>query len=208
MRPQGETRELSVVLTAEELEDRGADLASAVRNADQEEQHLEGRKAAWREELKGLKEDLHTARAEASKLAEIVRTGKDRRDVACTWKYALAEGWAFLTRDDTGERIASRKLKTEERQMVIGEPPYAEPTPDELAEWLAALPVNEPDALGEGHAETVTAEDQAADLQDDSELGMGQRHWNGEDEEEEEPADWPSDPADIAAEHEPLDEEF
>lgn len=159
IRPQGEVRELTVVLTAEELEDRGADLAAAVRNADQEEQHLEGRKKAWSAELAGLKEDVKTARAEVSKLAEIVRTGKDKRDVSCTWKYALAEGWRFLTRDDTGERIASRKLKDEERQLSITAPPFAEPTPDELALWLAALPVNEPDDLGEGHAETVTPEE-------------------------------------------------
>jgi hypothetical protein len=158
-RPQGETRELSVILTPEELEDRGADLAAAVRNADQEEAHMEGRKAAWREELKGLKEDLHVARTEASKLAEIVRTGKEKRDVDLTWKYAIPDGWAFLVRNDTGERVQSRKLKDEERQLTLGEPPYAEPTPEELAEWLANLPVNEAEALPEGHAGDVHADD-------------------------------------------------
>jgi hypothetical protein len=159
MRLQGETRELSVTLTPEELEDRGADLAAAVRNADQKEAHMEGRKAAWREELKGLKEDLHVARTEASKLAEIVRTGKERRDVDLTWKYAIPDGWAFLVRNDTGERVQSRKLKDEERQLTLGEPPYAEATPEELAEWLATLPVNEAEVLPEGHAGDVHADD-------------------------------------------------
>jgi hypothetical protein len=108
--------------------------------------------------------ELSHLRKLASEAAEIVRTGKARRDVSCTWKHALAEGWRFLVRDDTGERIESRKLKDEERQLVLGEPPYALPTPDELAEWLKALPVNEPEELGEGHAGAVGAEDRAADL--------------------------------------------
>jgi hypothetical protein len=164
MRLQAETRELTVTLTPEELEDRGADLAAAVRNADMEEKHLEGRKAAWREELKGLKEEVLTARADASKLAEIVRTARDKRDVPCNWLYALTAGYAFLVRDDTGEMVTHRKLKDEERQLELGEAPFREPTPEQLEEWLKTLPVNEEEALPEGHAEEVSPDDKAADL--------------------------------------------
>jgi hypothetical protein len=215
-RPQGETRELSVTLTPEELEDRGADLAAAVRNADQEEAHMEGRKAAWREELKGLKEDLHVARTEASKLAEIVRTGKERRDVDLTWKYAIPDGWAFLVRNDTGERVQSRKLKDEERQLTLGEPPYAEATPEELAEWLANLPVNEAEALPEGHADGVETGDRAVDLgnpegghdatlpgdlTDEELLGEGQLRWIGDDDIDPEPEDEGGDVCGLTMDH-------
>lgn len=136
MRDQGETRELTVALTDKELQDRGDDLAAAVARADDQERYLEGRKKAWRDEKRELEAELERLRKEGSALAEIVRTGKERRDVGCTWKYALSAGWAFLVRDDTGEQIQARQLKDDERQLTLGEPPYAEPTPEELEEWL------------------------------------------------------------------------
>lgn len=156
-RPQGETRELTVVLTEVELVEAGTKLCEAVQDADDHESYMEERKGQWRETLKALKDALSHKRKTASELAEIVRTGKDKRDVACTWLYALAAGYAFLVRDDTQELVTHRKLRDEERQLSIGEAPFREPTPEQLAEWLTTLPVNEPDALGEGHAETVTA---------------------------------------------------
>lgn len=164
MRLQGETRELTVALTEAELVQAGADLCDAVQDADSYEADMEEQKADWRATLKALKEELAHRRKIASEAAEVVRTGRTKRDVNCTWKHALEAGWRFLVRDDTGERVASVKLKDDERQMVIGEPPYAEPTPDELAEWLKTLPVNEEPELPEGHGEEVKPEDRAVDL--------------------------------------------
>lgn len=166
-RKQGETRELSVVLTDIELVQAGTKLCVAVEDADYQELYIEERRAEWREALKTIKEELSHRRKIASEAAEIVRTGKEKRDVACTWKYALAAGWAFLVRDDTGEPVQSRKLKDEERQLSLGEPPFAEPTPEELEEWLKTLPVNEKEVLPEGHAGEVGAEVRAVELGED-----------------------------------------
>lgn len=164
MRLQGETRELSVTLDDADLVQAGADLCDAVQEADNYEADLEERKSDWRATLKTLKEELVHLRKVASEAAEVVRTGQAKRDVSCTWLYALGAGYAFLTRDDTGELVTHRKLKDEERQMEIGEASFAEPTPEQLDEWLKTLPVNEEQALPEGHAEDVTGEDQAVDL--------------------------------------------
>lgn len=189
MRLQGETRELTVVLTDEELVLAGTKLCEAVQDADGYEEELEGRKADWRETLKTMKEELSHRRKVASEAAEIVRTGEEKRDVGCTWKYALAAGWAFLVRDDTGERIFSRKLKDEERQMTIGEPPFAEPTPEELEEWLKTLPVNEQEVLPEGHADEVETGDRAVDLSP----GGTVEDWEGDEEYDDD--DGPATPA-------------
>jgi hypothetical protein len=155
---------LPVILTHDEVESRGRELALAVQCAVESEEGL----ALWLEQMKRAKKsmvaDVDSRKAEAIRLADVVASGKEKRDVSCTWKYAIPAGWAFLVRNDTGERILSRKLKDEERQLTLGEPPYAEPTPDELAEWLKALPVNEEQTLSEGHAGDVEADDRAVDL--------------------------------------------
>jgi hypothetical protein len=159
MRLQGETRELPVVLTDEELLTVGADLAAAVDEAAEAEIAL----AAWEAGIKSSREarkgEIKRLRADQEKLGETIQTGKDKRDVPCAWLYALPAGYAFLLREDTQELVTHRKLRDEERQMEIGEAPYREPTPEQLAEWLANLPVNEADALPEGHAGDVQADD-------------------------------------------------
>lgn len=174
MRLQAETRELDVVLTEAELVQAGADLCEAVQDADSYEADMEERKAAWRATLKALKEELAHRRKVASEAAEVVRTGRDKRDVNCTWLYALAAGYAFLVRDDTQELVTHRKLKDGERQLDLTEPPYREPTPEQLEEWLRTLPFNEEPVQPEGHAAEVEPEDRAVDLH------MGVDDWDDE----------------------------
>lgn len=164
MRLQGETRELLCELTAEDLESKGRELAAAVET----EQDLRADLAEWwsgqLQAKKARKEEVTRQEGVCAELAGVLQRRQERRSVSCTWLYALAAGYAFLTRDDTGELVTHRKLRDEERQMEIGEPPFAEPTPEQLGEWLQTLPVNEEQTLPEGHADDVTAEDQAVDL--------------------------------------------
>lgn len=159
MRLQGETRELLCELTEADLAQRGADLCEAVREADEYEAYLERRRAEWRDAHKTMKEELAHLRKTASDVAAVVHSGEETRDIPCNWLYALAVGYAFLVRSDNQELVTHRKLRDEERQMELGEPPFAEPTPEQLEEWLRTLPVNEEQALPEGHAGEVTAED-------------------------------------------------
>lgn len=165
MRLQAETRELLCELTSEELETKGRELAAAV----EEEQELRLDFAEWwagqLSVKKARKEAITQQEGVCGNLAALLQKGQERRGVACTWLYALAAGYAFLVRDDTHELVTHRKLRDEERQMEIGEAPYREPTPEQLAEWLKSLPVNEEQAeLPEGHADDVEPDDRAVDL--------------------------------------------
>lgn len=164
MRLQGETRELLCELTAEELEAKGRELAAAV----EEEQELRLKFAEWwagqLSVKKARKEAITQQEGVCGNLAAVLQKRQERRGVACTWLYALPAGYAFLVRDDTQALVTHRKLKDAERQMEIGEAPYREPTPEQLDEWLKSLPVNEAEALPEGHADEVEPGDRAVDL--------------------------------------------
>ena len=137
-RPQGETRTLLVALAPEEIEEKGRDLAHAIREEDDYREAFEG----WDEDMKAAKktkkatlEGLHRT---ASRLAEVVNLGREEREVECSWLYALGEGYAFLVRDDTGDMISHRKLEESERQMDLAEV-LREPTPEQLGEWLKVV---------------------------------------------------------------------
>ena len=163
-RLQGETRELLCELTGEELEAKGRELAAAV----EEEQELRLEFAEWwagqLSVKKARKEAITQQEGVCGNLASLLQKGQERRGVPCTWLYALAAGYSFLVRDDTGELVTHRRLRDEERQTSLLEEPYREPTPEQLAEWLKTLPVNEEEVLPEGHAGDVEPDDRAVDI--------------------------------------------
>lgn len=138
MRPQGETRILPVALTAEEIAVKGVGLAEAVDAADQQRREIERAKANWSATHKALKVELEKREEECSALARIVESGQEEQEVGCSWVYALAAGWAFLVRNDTGEKVDERELDGEERQVDLTEV-LREPTPEQLGKWMAQL---------------------------------------------------------------------
>jgi hypothetical protein len=165
MRPQTDTRVLLVDLQPEEREAKGEELALAVVERDGYERDFED----WLEDMKASKKsrtkELERLDGNVSELARVLESGREERDVACSWLYSLGHGYAFLIRDDTGEMIAHRRLPDEERQADLTEV-LREPTLEQLAEWLPKLAVNEAaeehDDEGSGWDESDFANDPGA----------------------------------------------
>lgn len=118
MRPTTETRFLPVTLDEATLAERAQQLAESVK----EKEDLREKFAAWestmKEASKAKKAGIYIAHDHTVKLGEIVESGKEGQDVACTWLYTADS--AFLKRNDTGELVAVRQLRDDERQTVIG----------------------------------------------------------------------------------------
>lgn len=135
MREQAAIRNLPVKLTAEELEARSRELADAVKDEDGKRLDFLAWDAGMKEAKKDRKAQVTLAHAEASRLAGIVESGEERRNVPCSWLYHLAGARAFLVRDDTGELVTTRVLQEDERQTSLTEV-LREPTPAQLALWV------------------------------------------------------------------------
>lgn len=134
MRQTTETRHLPCVLTEEELAERAQSLADSVREEEEKREAF----AAWEDTMKQAKKAhlgrIAIAHDDTVKFGEIVETGKESRDVPCTWLYGRDA--AFLKRDDTGELVQVRQLRPEETQAVIGETSVVqEPAQRDLEEW-------------------------------------------------------------------------
>jgi hypothetical protein len=145
-RPAGETRTLLVELTPEQLQEAGEKLARAVAEEDELRSLLEDWLAEMKDARKARTEEIKAMHRDVAHLAQVVETGAEEREVYCSWLYALAEGYAFLVRDDTGEMLTYRQLDDEERQESLVEV-LREPTPEQLGKWRASILIDATDEL-------------------------------------------------------------
>lgn len=132
------TRALEVELTPDELAEEAQKLAAAVEAVAKQEDALEEAKGLWSAKKKSMEGYLAHLKGDANALAAIVDTGKTEREVACTWLYHLGSGYAFLTRDDTGDLVTHRQLSDAERQTDLLEV-LQEPTPEQFDAWVKEL---------------------------------------------------------------------
>ncbi len=107
-----DAEDLSCKLTEEEWADRARELSAA----HQETEAQEERKKSITAELNA---DLKIAKAKQSKLANIVATWSERREVTVETKYDYRLGIVTKTRTDTDEMISSREMTDNERQLEL-----------------------------------------------------------------------------------------
>ena len=106
------TASLMATLSRDEVHDLGKELAEL-------DIRIFNEKVRQAHERKVMKETLDSMEAERDLLAEKVDTGVEKRDVECVLTADYLTGKAYTMRLDTGEVIAERALKDEERQAPI-----------------------------------------------------------------------------------------
>jgi hypothetical protein len=103
---------LPVPLTRDELLERGQQLAQ-----------VESDVAAHNEYAESVKKDLKSKEAalaaERSRLANIVRTKRENRQVGVTHMARWQRNIVEVTRNDTGELLRSRAIEPHERQKML-----------------------------------------------------------------------------------------
>jgi hypothetical protein len=104
--------ELSCDLNDVEWNNRAKELADAHR----ETIAMSERKKSVMAELNA---DLKIAEAKETKLANIVATRSERRDVTVEVKYDYELGTVAKTRTDTGEIVSEREMTDDERQAEL-----------------------------------------------------------------------------------------
>lgn len=142
MRPVGATCTLPVELSPEDLAVKAKELATATVEVEKQELAIEEAKGVWSAKKKAMEGYLSHLKGDANHLAEVVDTGVEEREVACSWLYALKEGAAFLVRDDTGVLVRGRHLEQSQRQESLLDGVIREPTPEQLAAWLPELGID------------------------------------------------------------------
>lgn len=104
--------ELSCELNDVEWQNRARELAQAHKET---EQQKERKKSVMAE----LGADVKIAEAKETKLANIVATKSEQRDVTVEIKYDYEKGRVSKTRTDTGEEIDNREMTDDERQSQL-----------------------------------------------------------------------------------------
>ena len=104
--------ELSCELNDVEWQNRARELAQAHKET---EQQKERKKSVMAE----LGADVKIAEAKETKLANIVATKSEQRDVTVKIKYDYEKGCVSKTRTDTGEEIDNREMTDDERQSQL-----------------------------------------------------------------------------------------
>jgi len=104
--------ELSCELNEVEWQNRARELAQAHKET---EQQKERKKSVMAE----LGADVKIAEAKETKLANIVATKSEQRDVTVEIKYDYEKGRVSKTRTDTGEEIDNREMTDDERQSQL-----------------------------------------------------------------------------------------
>jgi hypothetical protein len=127
--PETETRELACELTQAELLQRGDSMAVS-------ELRIEQLKLKRGE----VSDKIKAERALRRKLAGIIDTGREERDVRCVWIGDFVHNVFSLVRQDTGEVIDTRAMTAADRQEEMGfvadDPParrHVDAEPDELS---------------------------------------------------------------------------
>lgn len=106
------TEELSCELNEVEWTNRARELADAHKEVAQQEQRK-------KDVMKELGHDVSIAKAKESKLADIVATRREQREVTVQVKYDYELGTVVKTRTDTGEVISEREMTDNERQAEL-----------------------------------------------------------------------------------------
>lgn len=101
------TLDLPCVLTDAEILTRKTDFIATLDKIDELE-------AQRKRESDALKEEIAKLDEAALGLRRQLRSGIERRDVACTERRDMTRRLAVLTRDDTGEEVSVRELMVHE----------------------------------------------------------------------------------------------
>ena len=107
------TQKLPVALTDAEV----LDMARRCSELSREHGHVEAQK---KEEMLVFKPRLEQLESEIAELHEVVRSGKQWRDVACEEAFHRDLGEVTVTRLDTGRVVETRAMTKAERQMSMG----------------------------------------------------------------------------------------
>lgn len=118
-----EVRELSCQLTEGERLARGAAMADAELRI--EELELE---------RSGVSESIKHQRELRRKLAGVIDTGTEKRDVRCAWIEDFAQNCFHLVRQDTGEVIDTRAMTGDDRQEALFDGKSKQPTGEETVD--------------------------------------------------------------------------
>jgi hypothetical protein len=104
------TLDLECQLTAEELQDRGQQISTAMVRYDEVEEAKKAANAEASEEMKGL-------RAKMSELAHVIRKKAETRPIECVVRFHTPEvGVKRIIRKDIGEIVRDQPMTESERQ--------------------------------------------------------------------------------------------
>ena len=106
------SEELSCELNEVEWQNRARELAEAHKEVARQEERKKTVTA-------GLNNDVKIAKAKESKLADVVATREEQREVTVQVKYDYELGTVTKTRTDTGEVISEREMTDNERQAEL-----------------------------------------------------------------------------------------
>ena len=106
------SEELSCELNEVEWQNRARELAEAHKEVARQEERKKTVTA-------GLNNDVKIAKAKESKLADVVATREEQREVTVEVKYDYELGKVTKTRTDTGEVITTREMTDSERQAEL-----------------------------------------------------------------------------------------
>jgi len=157
------SEELSCELNDVEWNNRARELAEAHKEVSRQEDRKKTLTA-------GINNDVKIAKAKESKLADIVATREEQREVTVEIKYDYELGTVSKTRTDTGEVISDREMTDDERQVelelhdandVIESRHKEVAVPDESEED------DDTEDFGEGDLPADTDEEKAKDEADD-----------------------------------------
>ena len=108
------SKTLDVTLTNEQLLRRGESLARAIEEQTEiADEHAERRK--------DMKNEADEAQVTVNKLAHIVRTGIEQKDVDCVRIYDYHLGTVTERRLDTMDVLTTREMTDDERQRTLWE---------------------------------------------------------------------------------------
>lgn len=130
------SEELSCELNEMEWQNASRDLADAHKEVGVQEQRK-------KDINKELTHDVDLAKAKRNKLADMVSTRRELRDVTVEVKYDYELGTVTKTRTDTEEVISSREMTDQERQAELDL--YQDAIEDARAEERAEEDIDESD---------------------------------------------------------------
>jgi len=155
------SEELSCELNEVEWQNRARDLADAQEGLEREEQRK-------KDVSKQLNADVAVAKNRVSKLASVVATRREQREVTVEVKYDYDLGVVTRTRTDTGEVISEREMTDQERQAELDFRDANEVIEDTRAEERAA------DEAEDEESDTTEDDITEDDLDDDAEEDLGE----------------------------------
>lgn len=107
-----ETRNLKVILTQGELQEKGKALAKA-------NQGIAEKEAQKKQVDSQIKAEITRYEAEVLSLSSAIQNGYEYRDIECSWSYRWFEGKKYLVRTDTYEQLEVRPITEAERQQHL-----------------------------------------------------------------------------------------